>query len=609
MSSIRYAKPRAEPRRARDDLETGTPLPMGEHRVRSATARPSTWNPEARTVEGVISTGAGVVRRDSRGPFVERLDLSTIDPASLVGLPVIDGHATGSVRNIVGIITAARREAEGLVAVLRIGLADDAEAIAQRIAEGLIKNLSIGYAATSERESVVDGRRVKTVVPHIREISLVVNGADPGAQLRTAPMPDIELIETETAMPEADAQRIRSLGELADLPPSVAEGLIERGASVEEARTEIRCAMVQRSQATSRIRVVSPAAEDPALIVRRQTDALAYRMAGGELADDSRSLVDVPLRDMALASLQREGVSTRGMNLTEMFYRAGEHTTSDFSLIVSNAMNKVALDGYKAAESPLKTLCRQRSLPNFKESTAVRLGEMGRLEPLTESGEFKATTRAENGETLKLGTYGRSFAVSRQLLIDDDLNLLGDITRAIGEAAAQTESDLIFGVVTGNPKMSDGKAVFHATRGNIGTAGDITIAALTEARQALRTRTGLDGKTLVSATPKYLLVGADRETEAEAALSDLYATTVADVNVFSSKLTLLVEPRITNGSWFVFADPSRLAGLQFAYLSSAQGVQIQRSEAWDVLGSKWRAWLDFGAGWLDWRAAQFNAGA
>ena len=34
------------------------------------------------------------------------------------------------------------------------------------------------------------------------------------------------------------------------------------------------------------------------------------------------------------------------------------------------------------AESPLKTLCRQRTLPNFKESTAIRLGEIGRLEEI-----------------------------------------------------------------------------------------------------------------------------------------------------------------------------------------------------------------------------------
>jgi hypothetical protein len=75
------------------------------------------------------------------------------------------------------------------------------------------------------------------------------------------------------------------------------------------------------------------------------------------------------------------------------------------------------------------------------------------------------------------------------------------------------------------------------------------------------------------------------------------------VNPFSGKLSLLVESRLPEGTFYLFADPSRLPCLQYAYLSAAQGVQIQRTEMWDTLGMKFRAFLDFGAGWLDWRGA------
>lgn len=78
---------------------------------------------------------------------------------------------------------------------------------------------------------------------------------------------------------------------------------------------------------------------------------------------------------------------------------------------------------------------------------------------------------------------------------------------------------------------------------------------------------------------------------------------MGDVNPFTGKLTLLVEPRITDNRWLLFADPARLAAMQYAYLSSAQGVQIQRQEAWNTLGMSFRAFLDFGAGWVDWRGA------
>nr|WP_188475601.1 Mu-like prophage major head subunit gpT family protein [Primorskyibacter flagellatus] len=162
--------------------------------------------------------------------------------------------------------------------------------------------------------------------------------------------------------------------------------------------------------------------------------------------------------------------------------------------------------------------------------------------------------------------------------------------------------------------MSDGTPVFDAARGNVAGTGtslgaSTDMAALEAARKAMRGYKGLDGKTLINVQPKYLLVGPELESHAERLLASIYPATTDDVNVFGSKLSLLVEPRMTGEDWFVFADPARIAALQYGYLSSAQGVQIQRAEAWSTLGLKFRAWLDFGAGWLDWRAAYYDPGS
>lgn len=420
-----------------------------------------------------------------------------------------------------------------------------------------------------------------------------------------------EVLET-TAPDDAEKTRrteIRALVRSAGLGPEVADDLIDAGADLTRAKAEVFDAVQERRRSAPIIRSHAPANDDPAVITRRQSDALATRMAGGECPEDARQYLNVSLRDMAVESLTRSGVSTRGMSADEVFTRAAAHTTSDFPLVVSNAANKVALETYRAAESPLKSLCRQRTLPNFKPSQSIRLGEMGRLEEIDENGEITHTSRAENGETLALGTFARGFTVSRKLMIDDDLGLLGDITAALGEAAAQTEADILVNLITSNPNLSDGTAVFHASRSNIGTAAVPTIDALKEAREAMRTRTGLDGKTIISATPRFVLVGADLETEAEQVLATIQPNKADDVNPFGGKLTLLVEPRLPAGDWYVFADPARLAAMHYAYLSSAQGVQIQRMEAWDTLGMKFRAFLDFGAGWLDWRGAHQIPGA
>lgn len=581
--------------------------------TRAASTRPNSFDPETRTVSAVIATPTPVPRRDARGPFFEVLTADTLDQSAVDGLPVLDSHRTASVRDQLGRVRSIAQEGGNIVAVLEITSAEDAAPVVQRIADGTVTGVSIGYRVAGWTEKTTPEGRVKTPTRwHITEVTLTSNPADPSARLRQKgnDMPEDTL---ETVSPEAAEQTrrsdIRTLVREAGLGPEIADDLIDAGADLTRAKAEVFDAVQERRRSAPIIRTHTAQNDDPAVITRRQSDALATRMAGGECPEDARQYLNLSLRDMATESLQRAGVSTRGMSADEVFTRAAAHTTSDFPLLVSNAMGKVALDSYRAAESPLKTLCRQRTLPNFKESTAIRLGEMGRLEEIAENGEITHTSRAENGETMRLKTFARGVTVSRNLLIDDDLGMLGDTTAALGEAAAQTEADILVDLIVGNPNLSDGTAVFDASRSNVGSAAAPSVAALTEARQAMRTRTGLDGKTIISATPRYVLVPADLETEAEQVLATIQPNATSDVNPFGGKLTLLVEPRLPAGTWYVFADTARLAAMQYAYLSSAQGVQIQRTEAWDTLGMKFRAFLDFGAGWLDWRAAHQVPGA
>lgn len=578
---------------------------------RSARTVPASFSEADMTVQAVVATGTPVRRRDARGGFLEVLEMGTLDLTRGKGVSVVDNHRLGSARDVVGIVEDIRVDGGQAIASLRFSLAEDVAPIVARVRDGTLLGVSVGYRVTGWREGTdAQGQRTKSPVAwSIAEISLTPNPADPNARIRSQPkesMMDPEIIET-TAPDDAEKTRrsdIRTLVRSAGLDAGVADDLIDAGADLTRAKAEVFDAVQERRRSQPIIRSQAPSNDDPAVLTRRQSDALAFRMTGGgDVKDDVRPFLNLSLRDMANEALTRSGEPTRGLSADEIFTRAA-HTTSDFPLVVSNAMGKVALETYQAAESPLKRLCRQRTLANFKPSTAIRLGEMGRLEELDESGEITHTGRAENGESMRLKTFARGITVSRQLMIDDDLGLLGDMTAAMGEAAAQTEADILVALLTGNPKLSDGTAVFHASRGNIGTAGMPTVAALTEARQAMRTRTGLDGKTIISAAPRYLLVGADLETEAEQILADIQPATAGDVNPFGGKLTLLVEPRLPAGAWYAFADPARLAAMQYAYLSSAQGVQIQRTEAWDTLGMKYRAFLDFGAGWLDWRGVQ-----
>jgi len=559
----------------------------------------------AMTIQAVVATSTPVRRRDKHGPFWEILDPVGLDLSALEDVPLLDSHNRSTATATIGRASDFRIEGEQVVALLRFSGAEDVAPLVARVRDGTLKHFSIGYSVTSWREERDQtGRKRIAEAWAINEVSLVSMPADINAKKRGI---DMALDDSEEAQ---RAALIDDLAELARLPEEWKTRMHEAGdeMTVDEIRqSALEEQAVQQAQ-KPRIRVHAASSEDPTVVRSRQADAVAYRMAGGELPEPSREYASMSFRDLAQDSLTRAGQATRGLSADELFMRAA--TTSDFPLVVSHAANKVALDAYRAAESPLKRIARQRKLPNFKQSMSIRLGEMGRLEEMSESGEFVHVSRAEQGEPLQLGTYGRAFSVSRQLMIDDDLGLLGDITSAMGQAAAQTEADLLVATFTGNPLMSDGTAVFDASRGNYAASGlDLDQASLDVARQAMRTVKGLDGKTIIDAAPRFLIVGPELETTAEKLLASIYPATSDNVNPFAQRMELIVEPRIDGDGWYLTADPARVPTLQFAYLQSAQGVQIQRAESWDTLGMKFRAFLDFGTSWVDWRGAYHGTGA
>ncbi len=573
---------------------------------RAADFQPESFNADGLTVDAVISTFADVQRKDARGAYLERLDPAGLDLSRLIGAPVLDGHRNGSARDVIGTVTGHRMEGGQLVASIRLSGAADAQPVVERIREGTLKGVSVGYKVTrwSEGTDPQTKTRVRSAAAwSIFEVSAVPLPADPGSTFRNEATMPLDENENDPVQHRAE---IRTIARAANLSAEWADEQIDSGADLTAVRAAAFDEIQKRGRTVPTIRVTG-SNDDPAQIQTRAADALAYRMAGGDLPDVSREFVSMSLRDLAAESLTRSGVSTRGMSADEVFHRS--LGTSDFPLVVSNAMGKVAAQAYKAAESPLKALARQKTLPNLKTSTSIRIGEMGRLEEIAEHGEFKHTNRAEAGETMSLKTFGRAINVSRKLLIDDDLGLLGDMTAAMGQAAAQTEAEELVALFTGNPVLSDGTTIFNASRGNSvsGAPSALSETSLSAARKAMRTVKGLDGKTIIDAKPKYLVVSPDLETSAEKLLATIYAATVNDVQPI--KLTLVVEPRLTGPQWFLLADPAQVPSLQYAYLSAAQGVQIQRQEAWDTLGLKYRAFLDFGCGWLDWRGTYRSAGA
>ena len=475
-------------------------MPTLELELRRAPFAPSTWNNDARTVEAVISTGADVLRRDAKGPFIERLDLSGIDPGTLSGLPVLRDHSQ-DVGSTVGVIVSARREGGDLVALIRFSAAADAQDTVTKVAEGVLRGVSIGYGVTQVRETTEAGRRVRTITPVIREASLTPIPADAASLIRSNPdMPTqvtaepavavapVPVIATETRA--AVNAQIRAMSELAGLDRAWADAQIDAEVDINAARAAGFEAMATRSAPAAGIRAhVGTSYEDPTALVERRAEALACRMLGSAPSDAARPYMSLGLHDHARLALVRAGERVDGMGRDDMLTRSGRQGTSDFPLILDGAANKVIRHGYGISESPLKALARPRSMNDLKPISVLELATASELENVTEHGEVKTVQLTESGESYRLATYAGIIGLTRAALINDDIGAFADVAKAAGQLAAEKEAKLLAAALTGSYKMRDGKALFHADHDNLAASGSaLSIASLSAARQSLRTK-------------------------------------------------------------------------------------------------------------------------
>ena len=162
--------------------------------LRSVTAR--SFDRESRTFEAVIATPAPYARRDARGPYAEVLDTTAIDPAALTGLPLLDNHRNGSVRDTIGTVLDARREGEALVARLQLSGADDVKPVIQRIEDGTLRGVSIGYRVTSWREQTGTTRTKVAAAWAIHEVTLTTTPAGTAGEVSFLVRPEqVRLVE------------------------------------------------------------------------------------------------------------------------------------------------------------------------------------------------------------------------------------------------------------------------------------------------------------------------------------------------------------------------------------------------------------------------------
>ena len=479
-----------------------------------------------------------------------------------------------------------------------------------------------GEASTTTpgaKEKTVDDKRSETIVEQV-----------PADAPVKPPTPTEQ--ERATIAERERVQGIMHACRAAMLPSSYSDKLIADGVSLLDARGKALDEM-QRRGGDDRVPDPRPPGDgvvevgDSALVHQRAgiEAALLHRIAPQhfKLEDVGRRYMGTSLMDFADIYLRAAGLDTRGIHKMEragmaLQKRGGMHSTSDFPSLLADVTAKTLRAAYEAAPQTFLPISQQKNLTDFKPSKQLQLGEAPALLIVGEGGEFQHGTIGEGKEQFQLATYGRIFAITRQALVNDDLNAFAEVPGGFGKAARNLESQLAWAQITTVPNlMGDGVTLFdaaaHFNYDSVGNA--ITIASLGEGRASMRAQKGLDGSTILNLFPRFLIVPAALETVAEQFVAALTPNQASQVNAFGPQgrtpLTVIVEPRLdaaSESAWYLACDPAQAPVLYYGVLDGQTGPTVEQELGFEIDGLKIKCRHDVAFKAADFRAIYKNVG-
>lgn len=340
--------------------------------------------------------------------------------------------------------------------------------------------------------------------------------------------------------------------------------------------------------------------------------ACVMARAGHEQFQADNAYNHMSLRELARASLHDRGIGVATLNPMQMVGLAFTHTTSDFGLILMDVANRSMLSGWELAEETFQLWTKRGQLSDFKVVNRIGLGEFPSLRQVREGAEYKYITVGENSQQIALATYGELFSITRQAIINDDMNLLTDIPRKMGMAAKGTIGDLVYGILTSNPQMADGKALFHADHNNLltGAGSALSVESLDAGRTKMRTqKTSKEGgqQRPLNIRPAYVLTPVALEAKALQLINSTSVPTAqvnqGVANPIQGMAKVISEPRLDDKSatsWYLAAAQGTDT-IEVAYLNGVDTPYMEQQQGFTVDGVATKVRIDAGVAPLDFR--------
>ncbi|MBV7527128.1 MULTISPECIES: ClpP-like prohead protease/major capsid protein fusion protein [unclassified Pseudomonas] len=346
--------------------------------------------------------------------------------------------------------------------------------------------------------------------------------------------------------------------------------------------------------------------------------SLAGRLGQAENQKDN-AYNHMSLRELARASLHDRGILVATLDPMAMVGLAFTHDSSDFGNILVDSAAKSVLLGWDEAPETYHLWTKKGRLSDFKVASRVGMGAFPSLREVRPGAEYKYITTNDRGEKIRLATYGEMFSITRQAIINDDLDQLSTVPYNMGLAARGTIGDLVYDTLIHSPVMSDGKALFDAERNNLfsGTGANMSIEALSKAKTAMALqKTEVEGgkaRTL-NIRPAFVLVPVALEDKTNQLIRSASVpgvdTNAGIDNPIRNFATVIAEPRLDDDSPVTWYEAARQGAdtIEVAYLDGVEQPYMEQQQGFTIDGVTSKVRIDAGVAALDYRGLNKSVG-
>lgn len=289
---------------------------------------------------------------------------------------------------------------------------------------------------------------------------------------------------------------------------------------------------------------------------------------------------------------------SKRLTLLETYHALREAgTVSDFPNLLGNVAYKRLLKGFRGVQTRWMDYVLQTDVVDFKSNDRIILGEAPDLLEVPEHAPFQdGAMPGDKKYQIAATTKGRTWQLTRQAIINDDLNGFMTFAEKYGRAANRTIGKQCVSMIESNGLAYDGVALFAAAHANT-VAGDLTaddagVAKIDSALAKFRNQTDPDSGEKISIEPYALLVPPSKETTAmrlvgPGELRPISTSGGPVFNPWQGRFKVIVEPLLTiTNRCYLIANPADMHVVEVAFLNGKRepDLLLKRAESIRLMG-------------------------